>query len=297
MELGTKTLRLDFLFTMGTHDFNGDTTINVMGSMGNIRGTVTNFGLLGYTDNCPGFLCNEIIARTPSTVFPDYADRFTDGIDTNGSVTASMAQGFACVTPKYADIAQDWPVDKEDAVAIHRSPLTSGYFSNFYSEPGATITRFDKRSDSAMNSIFDITVNYERAITPVQTSQPPAGSTGSATVVSGASINTSSEALGYHSFKTKANHEFGIVYYDERGRHGAVQPVGSVYVPGYDTEDRGSSLKGSVKVRMEINHAPPLWAKDYRVVYSETLRLVSLFSTPLLMLLFRQKAQAEYTFL
>ena len=249
---------------MGTHDISGDESVNTMGSMGNIRGTVTNFGLLGYMDNCAGFVVNEIIARTPETISSDYATSFDEGA-TFGN--CQLAQSFAVVFPKYADAGQDWGDLGVNTVPFYRSPLTSGYFSSFYSSPGSQITAFDTRVTSEMAGTIAQS-QYNRLIQPVQTKQPPSGSAGSAVVVSGASINTSSEELGYNSFKTKANHEFGIVYYDERGRHGAVQPVGSVYVPGYDTEDRGSSLKGSAKVKMEINHAPPSWAKNYRVVYS-----------------------------
>ncbi len=40
-------------------------------------------------------------------------------------------------------------------------------------------------------------------------------------------------------FKSSATHEIGMVYYDERGRHGAVNPVGSVYVEGLGERDGG----------------------------------------------------------
>ena len=255
-------------FVMGTHDINGDTSSNVMGSMANIRGTVTNFGLLGYVDNCPGYLVSEIVARTPETVNSNYNGAFVLG---NSSGSSQLAQSFAVVVPQYADVGfalNDVLLGEAQPLGVvFRSPLTSGYFSSFYSDPGALVSCIDTRDTADMAGTI-AQGNYLSTIQPVQTRQPPAGSTGSAIVVSGASINTSSEELGYNSFKTKANHEFGIVYYDERGRHGAVQPVGSVYVPGYDTEDRGSSLKGAAKVKMEINHAPPSWATEYRVVYS-----------------------------
>ena len=37
----------------------------------------------------------------------------------------------------------------------------------------------------------------------------------------------------YASFKTNANHDFGIIYYDERGRSGFVNKLGKVFVEGY----------------------------------------------------------------
>lgn len=71
---------------------------------------------------------------------------------------------------------------------------------------------------------------------------------------------------GYNSFKTSALHNFGIVYYDEKGRSGAVQKINGVYVAGYAESARGAS-KGGVEVRLEIRHTPPSWAKRYQIVY------------------------------
>jgi hypothetical protein len=70
------------------------------------------------------------------------------------------------------------------------------------------------------------------------------------------------------SFKSGANHEFGIVYYDERGRHGYVNPIGSVYVKNYG--DRNSGEKGAAYIKAtDITHTPPSWAKNYKLVYSK----------------------------
>ena len=70
------------------------------------------------------------------------------------------------------------------------------------------------------------------------------------------------------SFKTSATHELGMVYYDERGRHGRVNPIGSVYVSGYG--ERNSLPKGRALIRASnITHTPPSWAKKYKFVYSK----------------------------
>ena len=72
------------------------------------------------------------------------------------------------------------------------------------------------------------------------------------------------------SFKSSASHDFGIVYYDERGRHGFVNPIGSVYVAGYNTQERGSNAQGAVNMKVSnITHTPPSWAKNYKIVYSK----------------------------
>jgi hypothetical protein len=69
------------------------------------------------------------------------------------------------------------------------------------------------------------------------------------------------------SFKTRANHEFGIVYYDQRGRAGHANFLAETYVKGYSDIERGSSSKGRVDIRIDINSFPPRWATHYQIVY------------------------------
>lgn len=70
------------------------------------------------------------------------------------------------------------------------------------------------------------------------------------------------------SFKTRATHDFGIVYYDSRGRSGAVNKLDSVYVPGYSSEERGNHPKGATNIRMNLQFIPPSWAHRYKIYYS-----------------------------
>ena len=82
--------------------------------------------------------------------------------------------------------------------------------------------------------------------------------------------NPGEELSRYSSFKTNANHDFGIVYYDERGRAGFVNKLGKVYVEGYSNQERGSSgLQGPVSIRIVIDHDPPPWAHHYQIVYAK----------------------------
>ena len=72
------------------------------------------------------------------------------------------------------------------------------------------------------------------------------------------------EQQTYKSFKTKANHDFGIVFYDQRGRSSDVTPIGSVYIPSYDMLDK----KGPVRVQVTLSGiTPPSWAWNYQIVY------------------------------
>ena len=60
------------------------------------------------------------------------------------------------------------------------------------------------------------------------------------------------------SFKTRVNHDFGIVYMDERGRKSAVNKLASVYVPGYSDSERAGESKGPVNIQLDIKHLIPL---------------------------------------
>lgn len=71
---------------------------------------------------------------------------------------------------------------------------------------------------------------------------------------------------GVSSFKTSALHNFGIVYYDDKGRSSFVQKIDGVYVGGYADTNR-STKKGRVKVKLKIKHNPPSWASKYQIVY------------------------------
>ena len=70
------------------------------------------------------------------------------------------------------------------------------------------------------------------------------------------------------SFKSNDVHNFGIVYYDERGRCSSVYRLGSTFVPGYSNAERTANQKGSVDIEINLQHPMPSWAKSYEIVYS-----------------------------
>lgn len=69
------------------------------------------------------------------------------------------------------------------------------------------------------------------------------------------------------SFKSSANHDFGVVYYDQRGRSSNVNPVGSVYVAGYSPAERGADAQGRVSINVQLQEEAPDWAFHYQIVY------------------------------
>jgi len=82
---------------------------------------------------------------------------------------------------------------------------------------------------------------------------------------------------GSESFKSKANHSFGVVYYDERGRHGFVHPLklllddnvtkaDSQYVKAFGERTAGEGY-GIAQISLELIGNPPEWAHSYKIVY------------------------------
>jgi hypothetical protein len=75
----------------------------------------------------------------------------------------------------------------------------------------------------------------------------------------------------YRSFKSASSHEFGIIYYDERGRHGFVNPIGSVYVAGYSSQERPQGeQKGKVDIEIALSSPPPPWARFYQFAHTRS---------------------------
>lgn len=70
------------------------------------------------------------------------------------------------------------------------------------------------------------------------------------------------------SFKTRASHDFGVVYYDKRGRRSTVNKLDSVYVPGYSDQERPGEPKGTTSIKLKLNHKAPEWADSYKIFYS-----------------------------
>ena len=92
-------------------------------------------------------------------------------------------------------------------------------------------------------------------------------------------VNESTDIEG--SFKSNDIHNFGIVYYDEKGRASSVYRLNNVYVPGYSPSERSAEEKGSVDIRIELLHDMPAWAKRYQIVYggsSNTRRFLQFFA-------------------
>ena len=76
---------------------------------------------------------------------------------------------------------------------------------------------------------------------------------------------SSAEAADRKTFKSNANHSFGIVYSDFYGRQSSVFPLGSAFVPPYEQQASGNG--GAVDMQINLLHDPPDWAHSYQIVY------------------------------
>lgn len=86
------------------------------------------------------------------------------------------------------------------------------------------------------------------------------------------SLLTSLPLSTRRTFKAGCVHEFGIVYFDEYGRPGYVNDIGSTYVHPFadvTARDDGSSgyNQGPCNISVDMTSAPPTWAKTYQIVY------------------------------
>ena len=69
-----------------------------------------------------------------------------------------------------------------------------------------------------------------------------------------------------YSFKAGVEHEFGVVYYDDKNRSGGVNPIDPVYVQSFG--ERNSGLLGPTSIVFRIKSQAPEWAKKWQLVYA-----------------------------
>lgn len=268
----------------GTHNLTNPFE-SVVGSYINTRGTVTAFGLMGYVDNMPGFACGEIQRRSvsdfdalglpqgetrrafllDSAMSPSIVHSYPRYISSSpeNNVFTGQALPYSGTNLNLDEVAAGQSVNAPlEFILIPPSTGTLNYELNSFL-PGVNIndhayfgTEYNYNSTGPTD---DSVLNIE-----VKNSWPQNLTAAPRNVES--SINSNSLELFSYSFKTNATHEFGIVYYDEKGRHGGVQPCASVFVPGYSNREGGSN--GPARISLKILSAPPTWAEHYRIVYA-----------------------------
>lgn len=233
---------------MGYHTSGQNPDVNGVGRMANPRGSVTNFALIGYKDNLANTINGgEVFHRNKESV-----------------VGAQFTFGYSIVDVFYGTSYAT--VFANRVKLLTKSAASDSNHLNYPTQGTTSIIFDDLRGTAYYNqgsgvlAVAQVSDVYELAT--------GSSYTGAALSLESFNLENDDATSALTSFKTKANHEFGIVYFDERGRHGAVQPLPSVYVPGYDDMDRPNAEKGSVSVKIDIFHRPPDWAKHYKIVYA-----------------------------
>lgn len=80
---------------------------------------------------------------------------------------------------------------------------------------------------------------------------------------------TISQLDDHRSWKAGVTHNFGIVFYDKKGRSGPVNDIGSVYVETLAERSAASAGLGRAKIQVAIDNGEvaPSWAEKYSIVY------------------------------
>lgn len=234
---------------------------------GNRRGSVTNFHLHGWKLGLPFIKRPGVTFRQLKNSESFFGPNISDAEFANAiSGAALFDQGLlAYYNQEYFDDAEDVPF-KDSAYTYGENFDITSEFAPDISSTAAPQLDTDGVIDllAAVSPADLLTVTNFHYRKTTQTAPQSAGSGGD---IPSSSIGSNIGVSGSFSFKSSATHEFGIVYFDERGRHGSVQPVGSVYVPGYSGQERPSGNLGAARVRLKINSTPPPWAKSYKIVY------------------------------
>jgi hypothetical protein len=76
------------------------------------------------------------------------------------------------------------------------------------------------------------------------------------------------QAFSRRTFKAGSDHKFGVVYFDEYGRPGYVNDLGTVYVKPFGDSGRNGN-NGPCTISIGFNSQPPPWAKTYQIVYAD----------------------------
>jgi hypothetical protein len=153
-----------------------------------------------------------------------------------------------------------------------------------------TVSQFDILEDNidgynnnleTVGGVINLEGNVVLILDP-QTQRAPVIKRVNAFVNQGGSFMIANDNMdGNRCFKSGASHEFGLLYYDDKGRPGGVQPIPEdVFV--IHTNNRGavnddfdaspmdvrSGLDGHADMVMRIRHKAPPWAERFSIVYA-----------------------------
>ena len=92
---------------------------------------------------------------------------------------------------------------------------------------------------------------------------------GSAVSQGGSFMIADDDMDGSRCFKSGSSHEFGLLYFDDKGRPGGVQPIkNETFIEHTNNRSGENDLDGHADVVFRIGHKAPDWAERYSIVYA-----------------------------
>lgn len=85
----------------------------------------------------------------------------------------------------------------------------------------------------------------------------------------GCFVIANNKMFGDRCFKSGSTHQFGIVHFDDRGRAGSVEPIGSeVFVDHTNNRSGEDDNDGFANIVARLINPAPYWASTYSIVYA-----------------------------
>lgn len=152
--------------------------------------------------------------------------------------------------------------------------LTFGFFSSSYNTSTKKIDVEVGVKSLALNAVKIDDANFGLDFAEVFTdtfSSNVNGLTGTGIVTNLSFVSAPIDSSLISSFKANADHSFGLVYYDDRGRASGVRDIGSVNIAPWGSAERNAK-NGSARVIVDISSNAPSDASSYSIVYAKNNR-------------------------
>jgi hypothetical protein len=205
----------------------------------------------------PEFIINEPIALNPYTNFSNFASQITSAINKDYTVNIKPTQPTALQSALETHyFAGTITVNVTSTVDTANRKITLKLKINgadLYTSSGKDIDNIDIPSSNYLHFTMGI-------IDPTYTS------TWMSYKVSNYISGTHFYSPSKTSFKAGVNHKFGVVFYDDRNRSGAVNEIGDVYVQ--HLAERAFGKVGPTEMVIRMVGSPPSWAKKWQLVYA-----------------------------
>ena len=236
--------------------------------------------------------------RRPVQVYPQAGgsgfSTFTTGGQTDGTQESANFSGqgesyMRCYDNRISDEASTAGYQRYsvtlDKVTMRINKLTFGTKEAELQNPDGIVSQFDviettflgTNSQGLSNALLGLDTSYQKTIGGQYVRMTNQGLERRAAFRRAGSYITSGGCVaieninmfGSRCFKSGSTHQLGMIYFDERGRAGGVQPIDNgAFI--YHTNDRSSenNLDGFANIVTRIKGLAPYWAKRYSMVYA-----------------------------